>query len=298
MASVWIRTRATKAGAKRYLVEYRPGGREERVRFAGSFKTRRLATIRAGLVDGELAAGRIPEVAIAAATPQVAPTLAEVAEKWRETRVDVAESTRVLHRVALDRVLPILGTRPVDEITVADVVDFVAALAAKGRKRETIRKSLKYLAAVLDFAGVDPNPARDRSVRLPFEEKRRGRAAERRSPRSGLPVDPGEASARAALPRLVGGTHRGDRRDARRRLRRASRPRAASSTHDQDSSSPLGRTAPGARRGDHHVARAARGSRPWGAALRRVGCRRPANVDREGVQGARGPAVVAARPAP
>ena len=88
----------------------------------------------------------------------------------RESRVDVAESTRVLHRVALDRVLPILGHRPVDGIAATDVVDLVTQLHTAGKKRETIRKSVKYLAAVLDFANIEPNPARDRNVRLPHEE--------------------------------------------------------------------------------------------------------------------------------
>lgn len=47
----------------------------------------------------------------------------------------------------------------------------IETLSAAGKKRETIRKSVKYLAAVLDFARVDPNPARDRQrVRLPYEE--------------------------------------------------------------------------------------------------------------------------------
>lgn len=47
----------------------------------------------------------------------------------------------------------------------------IETLSAAGKKRETIRKSVKYLAAVLDFAHVDPNPARDRQrVRLPYEE--------------------------------------------------------------------------------------------------------------------------------
>jgi integrase len=77
----------------------------------------------------------------------------------------------VLHRVALDRVLPLLGTKRVDALTVEDVNDMVAKLAEKGRKRETIRKSVKYLAAVLEEAGVDPNPARDRRIRLPHEER-------------------------------------------------------------------------------------------------------------------------------
>ena len=46
----------------------------------------------------------------------------------------------------------------------------IAELTKAGRKRETIRKSVKYLAAVLEDAGVDPNPARHRRIRLPHEE--------------------------------------------------------------------------------------------------------------------------------
>lgn len=113
---------------------------------------------------------RVPDLAVLEHEPQRAPSLREAASAWRESRVDVTEGTRVLHRVALDRVLPILGDLRVDEITVDDVNRMVTALAASGRKRETIRKSVKYLASVLEENGVDPNPARDRRVRLPHEE--------------------------------------------------------------------------------------------------------------------------------
>jgi hypothetical protein len=41
--------------------------------------------------------------------------------------------------VALGRVMPVLGERSVDEITVEDVNEVVAALASAGKKRETIR---------------------------------------------------------------------------------------------------------------------------------------------------------------
>jgi integrase len=97
-------------------------------------------------------------------------TLAEAAERWRASRVDVTEGTAVGHRVQLARVLPVLGARRIDEITPTDVAELVTALHADGRKRETIRKSLAALAQVLDFAGVKNNPARDRTrVRLPRE---------------------------------------------------------------------------------------------------------------------------------
>lgn len=104
--------------------------------------------------------------------PAATPTLAEAAERWRASRVDVTDGTAVGHRVQLGRVLPLLGSRRVDEITPGDVAELVTALHVAGRKRETIRKSLGVLAQVLDFAGVKDNPARDRvHVRLPREER-------------------------------------------------------------------------------------------------------------------------------
>lgn len=76
----------------------------------------------------------------------------------------------MLHRVALGRVLPVLGDRRLDELTVDDVNALVVELAGTRRKRETIRKSVKYLAAVLEENAIEPNPARDKRVRLPHAE--------------------------------------------------------------------------------------------------------------------------------
>jgi integrase len=167
MPSVWIERRDTAAGHSRYLVKYRLGGRESARRYAGSFATRREALTRSRWVAGELAAMRIPRLdELQRSTPAL--TLAEAAERWRASRVDVTDGTGVGHRVQLKRVLPLLGSRRVDQITPADVAELVVALHAAGRKRETIRKSLGVLAQVLDFAGVKDNPARDRvHVRLP-----------------------------------------------------------------------------------------------------------------------------------
>lgn len=170
MASVWIRTRPTKGGSKRYRVEYRLGGRESKIRYGGSFKTKREATIRAGWVAAELAAQRVP--AFGSTDPVAAPTLRQAASRWQESRVDVAENTRLQHRSAVRILLPLLGDRRVDAITPADVVDLVTALTAKGKARETVRKSLLALAMILDHEGVAPNPARDKvRVRLPRQEK-------------------------------------------------------------------------------------------------------------------------------
>jgi integrase len=171
MASVWIRARPTPAGVKRYRVEYRLGGRESRVRYGGSFKTMREALARKQWIAGELAGLRVPDLRVLTAEPERAPTLEQAAKRWRASRVDVAAGTAVLHRVALDRVMPVLGSRRVDELTAADVAELIAGLHAAGYKRETIRKSTTALAQVLDHAGISPNPVRDRlHVRLPRED--------------------------------------------------------------------------------------------------------------------------------
>jgi integrase len=83
----------------------------------------------------------------------------------------VRESTKIQHRTALGRVLPILGDRPIDKLEPPDVAELVAHLVKEGKARESIRKSVTALSMVLDFAGVTPNPARDRvKVKLPLEE--------------------------------------------------------------------------------------------------------------------------------
>lgn len=172
MASVWITTRTTSAGGKRYRVEFRLGGRESTKRYAGSFTTKRDANTRAAWVRGELAALRVPDLALM--DRPTLPTLAEAAERWRESRVDVDEQTGNMHRSALVRmfkVAPHLRGRRLDQLTVDDATGLVAALAANTYKRETIRKTRSVLAQVLDHFGIEPNPACDSRVKLPKERK-------------------------------------------------------------------------------------------------------------------------------
>jgi integrase len=169
MASTWITTRSTADGGKRYRVMWRYGGRSTYPRYAGSFKTRREAKLRRDWIAGELAANRTPQIG----PPEIAkaPTLTAAAKRWQDSRVDVAESTRVQHSTALKRVLPILGSHRVVELVPADVAHLVGKLVEQGKARESIRKSVTALAMVLDYANVDPNPARDRiTVKLPREE--------------------------------------------------------------------------------------------------------------------------------
>src|SRR5438876_3492217 len=102
MPSVWIERRRT-AGHPRYRVKYRLGGRESAHCYAGSFATKRDALARRPWVAGELAALRVPRVSHSGETPATM-TLAEAAERWPASRVDVTEGPAVGHRVQLGRV--------------------------------------------------------------------------------------------------------------------------------------------------------------------------------------------------
>lgn len=66
---------------------------------------------------------------------------------------------------------PHLRALPINEVTVEHVTGLIAALAVKDFKRGTIAKTRDALAQTLDHHGVDPNPARDKRVKLPRERK-------------------------------------------------------------------------------------------------------------------------------
>ena len=172
MASAWLVKCTTAKGEPRYRVRYRLGGKHSRELYGGSFRTHREAQARKQFISGEIAAGRAPNFDLLVEPPRAA-TLADASQRYRDSRVDIAENTKINMRVALDKVISVLGRdRTVDEISALDVADAIAKLTADGYARETIRKGINYLGATLDFAGVDPNPARDKlRVRLPRGER-------------------------------------------------------------------------------------------------------------------------------
>jgi integrase len=171
MPSTWIVTRLARDGSKRYRVEFRVGGRESAIRYGGSFKTKREALLRKALVVGELAALRVPELTPAA--PKTGPTLRVLAERWKASRVDVSDGTIQTYEVVLGRLLPRLGSSPVESITAEAVAELVGELHSDGLKKQTIRKTISVLAMILDHAHVQPNPARDKqTVKMPREERR------------------------------------------------------------------------------------------------------------------------------
>jgi integrase len=75
------------------------------------------------------------------------------------------------------KAMAVLDDRDPAKISFSDVQEWIAGLALKPA---SVRRYLATLRAILDFAGVDPNPARDTRVKLPREEH--------------VPVDPPSAS--------------------------------------------------------------------------------------------------------
>jgi integrase len=92
----------------------------------------------------------------------------------RATRI--VSSRRRHHRrrrrngVELDRIRRLLGNVQVDALDPERVVTFVTELAGEGYSRGTIRKTLQTLAMILDRERINPNPVRDKQVKLPREE--------------------------------------------------------------------------------------------------------------------------------
>jgi integrase len=167
VASASITVRKTNSGS-RYVVRFRLGGRAYPVRHAGSFRTLREARARRDLIVGELAAGRNPADVLRPAEPPAHRVFADWAQAYLCSRVDLAEETVKNISSHLKAILPTFCQRDPTGITPADVQEWIGTLTLKP---SSVRRYLATLRAVLDFAGVDPNPARDGRVRVPREER-------------------------------------------------------------------------------------------------------------------------------
>ncbi len=170
MPSLTITTRTDEDGP-RYVVRYRLGGRAYPLVHGGSFKTMKEAKARRDLVAGEIAAGRNPADTLRAMVEQPKRrTFARVGrgvpgEPRRHRRRDGEEHAAPPEADAADVQRPRPGHDHPGRRAGVD-------RAGSTLKPSSTRRYLATLRAVLDFAGVDPNPARDSRVRLPREERR------------------------------------------------------------------------------------------------------------------------------
>jgi len=169
--SAYIIARTTKTG-RRYHVRYRLGGRGAKLIHAGAFPTKQAADERRRFCISEIAAGRDPLTTLrqTAATQRVqARTLAQWGDLFRQSRVDVDTETARGYTTHLNRLGSLTNLDP-HTLTWQDVQAWIAEQAST-LAPGSISRYLTTIKQVIDFAGVDPSPARDKRVKLPRDER-------------------------------------------------------------------------------------------------------------------------------
>ena len=176
MSSVRIRTRTTRRGDRRYMVAYRLGGRYGRDRSAGTFETLTLARTRRMKVMELIARGehdQIPELANPglATTAEPAGTWTELHQQWIDGTHNLKPSTRNTYQRHGRSLAQVIGDRDPTRFDWKDCLDLVTNLVERGLAPRTVKAYIDTLKLALDFAGVEPNPARDRRVKLPRQTR-------------------------------------------------------------------------------------------------------------------------------
>ena len=168
MATIVISKRKTTRGETRYDVRYRLGGRAYPVLRAGTFKAEREAKLRRDLVAGEIAHGRNPAELLERLSPlsEAFVSFETWGERFVASRIDLAENTRKMYASHLRKIGERFGDRDPASITTADVAEWVSE-QAKARKPGTVAQYLDVFKVLLDYIGLEPNPARDPRVKLP-----------------------------------------------------------------------------------------------------------------------------------
>ena len=161
--SVHTTTRVT-SGGKRYIVRYRRGGRGYRLEHGGSFRRLDLARERERLIGGWLALGLDPKAELSRATSNLERrVLIDVGRQWLESRLDLSAQSRRIYGTYLDAIAETpLGPADPSGVSAGDVRSQVARWVKAGLSPKSIRERVSVLRQVLDFAEIEPNPARHR----------------------------------------------------------------------------------------------------------------------------------------
>ena len=172
MASVWIERRTTADGKAPHVVKVhaRRCPRPQAVRRVVQDDARGDAPQAVG--RGRVAAKRVPDPTMHDPKPVQAPTLRAATEQWRSSRIDVDDGTRTNDRVNTERVFKHdekLATTSIDRLGPDRWAQVFADLAAVPYKRGTLKKSKEAFAMIFDHHAIDPNPLRDKRVKLPHE---------------------------------------------------------------------------------------------------------------------------------
>jgi hypothetical protein len=130
------------------------------IEHGGLFPTMREARIRRDLIAGELAAGRNPADALRgmAERPKTR-TFAEWAKAWKESRVDVSDSTLTGHHNHLLRLEPTFGERDPGTLKVDRVWRRSVWSPRWGRKEASMRPKLAVTVLIIAVAALIAVPA-------------------------------------------------------------------------------------------------------------------------------------------
>lgn len=162
-----IVVRTTAKGERRFLVRVQVGGRGGALLHLGSFKRRIEAEECRNWASLELARGVIPDRRrLIRAEVAGLQTLRQSAIQWLESRVDLAHLSHEGYARAIANAQGLIWVQPVKRIVTQDVQDFVGEAVNLGYGHSSISRWVSIIQQTLDYAGVEPNPAR-RKLRLP-----------------------------------------------------------------------------------------------------------------------------------
>ncbi len=118
----------------------------------------------AAIIQGDLAAGKAP-------LPQrkPVPTLQNCYERFKATYLEmgVRPNTKDMYANSFNRILPVLGTKTLDQITREDVTALIAGMVKNGFAKTTIRITMSHLTCLFNNAIEDElitkNPTKNTS---------------------------------------------------------------------------------------------------------------------------------------
>lgn len=185
MASILIVKKMTVPGKKNLPIRARYHVRWERGRalpvvHLGVFDTETRAKRKRQSALDQLARGEVPTADPLESDAAPTRTVADVAERWLERRIGIADSTRLAHENSIVHITKRFGADDPAALTVDDVQDWIIDLAAGGTKTNTIRGYRSALKQILKHAKVKPNPAADDEIELPRSGPKRNRLPSRR----------------------------------------------------------------------------------------------------------------------
>jgi len=151
-----------------FLVVYRLGGRGFKDQTGGTFCTLAEAQTRRDVIAGEIAALRDPRLLLEVmrTPPAARRTYEQVAEAYAASRHDHSSASARAVTVAVKKLAPLFEGRDPLKLTWQDQVDAIAELSRE-LKPASVHAYWQQHRLILDYAGCDPNPARDRRVKLP-----------------------------------------------------------------------------------------------------------------------------------